>query len=265
MKDFLKGMLFSVVSVVLFIAIMLFAYDVRDKKYFKDVGSVAEEKETYNFFYGVFGYHSQTPIYSISNNDFDFTMYEIVSTKESDPNEMVEYVYMLYVPKTTEGKNNRDKYIRFYYEDNTYEMIKMYQYMDFNMYNTYDDNFLITKKYFGKKNFTEIAFVEKIEEEENVIYRDTYLNQDDNFVIKMRLHEYLEEHKTLPTTELISEGIYPRITHIAEGYTYVLWLGLGAALFVLLALFGGVYLKPPFQKGTVDPTPGMKKDKEKYL
>lgn len=281
MKNFLKGMLFSVVSVILFIAVILFSFDIRDKKYFKDVGTVAEQKEAYNFFYGVFGYHTRTPIYSKSTNEFDLFMYEIVTTKESDTNEMLEYIYMLYIPKVEVRKNTKDKYLRYYLEDGDYLSVSLYQYMDFNMYNTYDENFLINVEFFEKldrENVVTMTIEEETrdsdgnQEEVEIIFSEDYINPTNSFDIKNRLEIYFDQYEKLPNKELIDnpdliagERIYPRITHIAEGYSYIVWLGFGAGIFVILALFGGVYLKPPFQKGDKTRSPGMEKDKEKYV
>ena len=258
MKNFLKGMLFSVVTVIIFIAIMLMTFDIRDKKYFKDRGTIAYEAKNYNFFYGVYGFHNLTPVYHIEDESFDFYMYDIVGYDRNKELKLVEYVYMLYIPK---GEVSLDtKYLLFYNEDNTFDRIRMDKYMNFNMYNTYDENFLISKEYLVKKDYKRISFVDG----ETTVYLEDFVSPYDDFDNIGFIQDYYDEHNKLPGLQLTDIGIYPQTSHIADGYTYIIWIGLGAGLFVMLALFGGVYLKPPFQKPKVEPTPAMKRDQHKY-
>lgn len=260
MINFFKGMLFSIITVALFIAVMLMSFDLRDKKYFKDKGTIAFNEEKFNFFYGVYGYHTLTPSYVIENDDFRFYMYDIVTRNTStEIVEFTEYVYMLFIPNKTYVADFQ--YLVFYNQDNTTQSVRLYQYMDFNMFNTYDDSFLISKEYLSKNNFKDIAFKDGDDE----FYCSEFIVDLDTFNTKSVVENYyIDNNYALPELDLVDVGIYPQLTHVAEGYTHYIWSGFGVAIFLILALFGGVYLKPPFQKGKNEATKGMKMDGNKY-
>lgn len=259
MRNVLKSILFSVVAISFFLVPVLFSYNMRDKKYFSDKGTIAYEEKSFNFFYGVYGYHSKEPILEISNDSFDFRMYEILAVSKENTRNLTEYVYIMFIPKDN-LKSNEPKLV-FDKEDETSDSAALYQYMNFNLYNAYDDIFLISKETFIENDYVKMT----IKDGEDDLYSDSFKFPEDKFKIKDEVNAFYEEYNKNPGLELVDKDIYPQTTHVASGYSYIIWLGILVGLLLILALYGGVYLKPPFQKGKGDPSPAMKKDKHKYL